>query len=127
LSEQNAFTVCNYIIAFKHEVNPRPLYIRTTIQLLSEISKAVGIEKKFEDYTKDDLLLYLDSCRKPEHDDPMHKWIGTYNTRRIIIIRFFKWLHYRGVDSPKQRNELAVSERKPECIQGITHLKKKRD
>jgi hypothetical protein len=24
LSEENALTVCNYIIAFKHEVNPRP-------------------------------------------------------------------------------------------------------
>ncbi|MFL6398529.1 MAG: hypothetical protein ACJ72J_02975, partial [Nitrososphaeraceae archaeon] len=32
LSEQNAFTVCNYIIAFKHEVNPRPSYIKATIQ-----------------------------------------------------------------------------------------------
>jgi len=125
LSEENALTVCNYIIAFKHEVNPRPSYIQTTIQCLSELSKAVGIEKRFEDYVKDDLLLYLDSGRKSEHNDPMHKWIGTYNTRRVILIRFFKWLYYRGVDSPKLRNELAASERKPECIQGIAHLKRK--
>ena len=63
LSEENSLTVCNYIIAFKHEVNPRPSYIKYTIQFLSELSKAVGIQKRFEDYTKDDVMLYLDSCR----------------------------------------------------------------
>jgi hypothetical protein len=100
LAEENALTVCNYIIEFKYEVNPRPSYIQTIIQCLSELSKAVGIEKRFEDYMKDDVLLYLDSCRKPEHEDPMHKRVGTYNTRHIILIRFLKWLHYRRIDSP---------------------------
>ena len=114
LSEQNALTVCNYIISFKHEVNPRPSYIQYTIQFLSELSRTIGIDKKFEDYTKDDVLLYLDSCRKSEAEDPMHKWIGSYNTKRVILIRFFKWLHYPGVDTPKRRNELAASERNPE-------------
>jgi integrase len=125
LSEENALTVCNYIIAFKHEVNPRPSYIKYTIQFLSELSKAVGVEKRFEDFTKDDILLYLDSYRKSENDDPMHRWIGSYNIKRATLIRFFKWLHYSDVYSPKRRNELATSERKPECIQGIAHLKRK--
>jgi len=125
LTEQNALTVCNYVIAFKHEVNPRSSYIQYTIQFLSELSKAVGLEKNFEDFTKHDILLYLDSCRKPENDDPMHKWIGSYNIKRVILVRFFKWLHYPNTYSPKQRNELAASERKPECIQGIAHLKRK--
>ena len=109
LTEQNALTVCNYVIAFKHEVNPRPSYIQYTIQFLSELSKAVGLEKNFEDFTKHDILLYLDSCRKPENVDPMH-----YNTKRVILVRFFKWLHYPNTYSPKQRNELSASERKPE-------------
>jgi hypothetical protein len=46
------------IIPFKHEVNPRPSYIKYTIQFLSELSKAVGVEKRLEDFTKDDILLY---------------------------------------------------------------------
>jgi integrase/recombinase XerD len=125
LSEENALTVCNYIIAFKHEVNPRPSYIQYTIQFLSELSKAVGVEKRFEDYTKDDVILYLNSCRKSESEDPMHKWIGSYNTKRVILIRFFKWLYYPAILNHKQRNEIAASERKPECIQGIAHLKRK--
>jgi len=26
-----------------------------------------------------EILMYLDSYRKPDAADPMHKWIGTYN------------------------------------------------
>ena len=59
LSEKNALTVCNYIIAFKHEVNPRPSYIKHTIQFLAELSKAVGTNKRFEDLTKEDVLLFF--------------------------------------------------------------------
>jgi hypothetical protein len=83
------------------------------------------VEKRFQGYTKYDVLLYLDSCRKSESEDPMHKWIGSYNTKRVILIRFFKWLYYPDIPSPKQRNELSMSERKAECIQDIAHLKRK--
>jgi uncharacterized protein YihD (DUF1040 family) len=89
LSKENALAVCDYIIAMKREINPRLTTIRTTIQFLAELSKTVGIAKKFSDMTRDDILLYLDKCRKPENDDPLHKWVGSYNTRRIILFRFF--------------------------------------
>jgi hypothetical protein len=78
LSKENALTICEYIIAMKREINPRLAYKRYDIQILYELSKAVGIEKKFIDMTRDDVLCYLDKCRKLEND-PMHKWIGTYN------------------------------------------------
>jgi integrase len=125
LSKENALTVCDYVIAMKREVNPRLSYKRYTIQVLSELSKAVGIERKFIDMTRDDVLCYLDNCRKPENEDPMHKWIGTYNSRLVILFRFFKWLHYPNVEDPKRRSELSVSERKPDCIKGIAKLKRK--
>jgi uncharacterized protein YihD (DUF1040 family) len=64
LSKENALIVCDYIIAMKREINPRLSYIKYTIQFLSELSKSVGIAKKFNDMTRDDILLYLDSCRK---------------------------------------------------------------
>jgi 23S rRNA A1618 N6-methylase RlmF len=48
LTEENALTVCNYIIEFKYEANPRLPYIQTIIQCLSELSKAVGIEKRLK-------------------------------------------------------------------------------
>jgi uncharacterized protein YihD (DUF1040 family) len=73
LSEENALTICDYIIAMNREINPRLSYKRYIIEFLSELSRAVGIEKKFIDMTRDDILCYLDKCRKPENEDPLHK------------------------------------------------------
>lgn len=125
LSKENALTICEYIIAMKREVNPRLSYRKYTIQFLSELSKTVGIEKPFQEMTRDDVLRYLDKCRKPENEDPLHKWIGSYDTKLIVLSRFFKWLCYPNVYDPKRRNELSKSEGKPDCIMGISRLKRK--
>lgn len=125
LSKENSLTICEYIIAMKREINHRLSYKRYTIQFLSELSRAVGIGKKFIDMTRDDVLCYLDKCRKSEDKDPMHKWIGTYNTKLMTISRFFNWLHYPDIEDPKTRSELSALEREPECIRGIKHIKRK--
>jgi integrase/recombinase XerD len=125
LSKENALAVADYIIAMKREINPRLNYIRYTIQYLFELSKVIGIEKHFVDMTRNDILFYLDKCRKPEDEDPLHKWIGSYNLKRITLIRFFKWLYYPNIASPKRRNELSLEENKPECMLGIPQLKRK--
>jgi hypothetical protein len=69
LSKENALTICDYIIAMKTEINPRLHYKRNIIQVLSGLSRVVGIEKKFIDMTRDDILLYLDKHRKSENED----------------------------------------------------------
>ena len=74
---------------------------------------------------RDDLISYLDSNRKLENDDPLHKWIGSYNEKPMTPIRFFKWLYYQNVDNSKMRSELSAEERKPECIIGIPQLNRK--
>jgi integrase/recombinase XerD len=125
LSKENALTVSDYIIAMKREVKPRLNYKKSTIQIIAELSKTIGIAKKFIDMTRDDLLSYLDKCRKPENEDPLHKWIGSYNTKLVVLCRFFKWLHYPDVDDQKRRNELSALEKKPNCIMGIKRLKRK--
>jgi integrase len=125
LSKENSLAVCEYIIAMKREINPRLSYKRYTIQFLSELSRSVGIKKKFVDMTRDDILCYLDKCRKTEDDDALHKWIGTYNTKLVVLSRFFKWLHYPDIDDSKIRNELSAFEKKPDCIMGIKQLKRK--
>jgi integrase len=125
LSKENAMTISEYIIAMKREINPRLSYIRYTIQFLSELSKTVGITKKFIDMTRDDVLDYLDKSRKPENCDPLHKWIGTHNIKRIVFLRFFKWLYYPDISGPERRNELSLLEKKPECIIDIPQLKRK--
>ena len=85
LSKENALTIFDYVIAMKREINPRLSYKEYTIQFLYELSKIVGIEKKFIDMTKDDILCYLDRCRKTENEDPLHKWIGSYNVKHVIL------------------------------------------
>lgn len=124
LSEHNALIVSEYIIAMKREINPRQTYVKYTIQFLAEFSRYIRIEKSFKDMTKVDVLHYLDRCRKPEDQDPLHKWIGSYNIKRIILIRFFKWLYY-PLCNPQKRKELSAAESKPECIMDIPKLKRK--
>ena len=51
LSKENALTICDYVIAMKREINPRLSYKKNTIQVLSDLSREVGIEKKFIDMT----------------------------------------------------------------------------
>jgi integrase/recombinase XerD len=125
MSQENALVLAEYIVAMKREVNPRLSYIRYTIQFLSELSKAIGKNKPFKDMTDIDIFHYLDSARKPEAQDPLHKWIGTYNTKRMTLMRFFKWLYYPGVASPEERNKLSSSEKKPACIMGLPKLRRK--
>jgi len=36
---------------------------------------------------RDDILCYLDKCRKPENEEPLHKWIGSYNTKLMKLSR----------------------------------------
>jgi len=95
LSKENALAVADFIIAMKREIDPRLNYIEYTIQFLSELCRA--IEKHFVDMTRDDILFYLDKCRKPENEDPLHKWIGSYNLKRITSMCFFKWLYYPNI------------------------------
>ncbi len=125
ISKENALTLSDYVISMKREINPRLTYKRNTIQFLAELSKVVGVTKKFIDMTRDDVLCYLDECRKTETEDPSHKWIGSYNTKLIVLSRFFKWLHYPDIDDPKRRNELSKIDKKPNCIIGIKQLKRK--
>lgn len=62
-------------------------------------------------------MAFLDSLRKSEALDPLHKWIGTYNLYRIHLIRFFKWLYSPDVEPDKRA--------KPSVVENIPQLKRK--
>ena len=61
----------------------------------------------------------MNSFRKPEPIDPLHKWIGTYNHYLVIISKFFKWLYYPDLSSNERQKQ------KPPVIDNITQLKRK--
>jgi integrase/recombinase XerD len=42
---------------------------------------------------KGNIISYLNSLKEYEEIDPLHKWIGTYNSSLRNILRFFKWLY----------------------------------
>jgi hypothetical protein len=91
ISKDNAAAIVKYIDAIKTEVNPSSAYRRNII-LLCRFSKYLK-DKPFKEISRDDIVRFLDSHRKTETQDPLHKWVGTYNLFRIDLSRFFKWLY----------------------------------
>ena len=116
-SPTNAKTIADYVLALRAETNPADHYRTDIIHLLTTFSMFFKNQKTFIEISRDDLLAFLDSFRKAESVDPLHRWIGTYNVYRIHLMRFFKWLYYPDIEQ-KQRS-------KPAIIENIPQLKRK--
>jgi len=114
---ENALTICDYISSLKSEINPSNSYRKNTIILLCKFSAFFKNSKVFKEITREDILSFLDSFRKIETVDPLHKWIGTYNLYRIQLMRFFKWLYYPDVEQDKRP--------KPPVTENISKLRRK--
>jgi hypothetical protein len=74
------------------EGNLKPASRANTIDRLYRLSK-FHKNKSFREMTIEDIFSFLDTLRRTETEDPMHKWIGTYNLSVIKMIAFFKWLY----------------------------------
>lgn len=117
VSKQNALAISEYINSLRREINLSIGYRKANLDTLVALAKFHSNKKDFKEMTREDLLLYLDSLGKPEASDPLHKWIGTYNLRRAIIVKFFKWLCYPDTEPNKRI--------KPKVVENIVHLKRK--
>ena len=115
-NKENALTICDYILTLNSEINPSELYRKDIIILLCKFSIFFKT-KLFKEITREDVLSFLDSFRKIESVNPLHKWIGTYNLYRIQLMRFFKWLYYPDIEQDKRP--------KPSVIENISQLKRK--
>ena len=100
----------------KTEVNLSDHYRKDLIDLLTTFSRC-NDNKSFKTITRNIIIEFLESFRRPEAADPMHRWIGTYNTYRMHLMRFFKWLYYPDVEPDKRS--------KPEVIDNIPQLRRK--
>ncbi len=116
-NKENGLTIISYINAMRAEANLSDNYRRDVIWVLSTFSNYFQNRLSFKGITRDNLLLFLDSFRKPESVDPLHKWIGTYNITRIHLARFFKWLYSPDIEPAKRP--------KPSVIGNIAQLKRK--
>jgi integrase len=117
LSKNNALTIIDYVLSMKNEINLSDGYRKLNIYVLHRISKFFNNRKLYKEFTREDVLQYLDSLRKLEASDPLHKWIGTYNIYRTLFIRFFKWLYYPDIEQKKRP--------KPSVIENIPLLKRR--
>ena len=77
-NKENTLIICDYVSSLKSEINPSDHYRKNTIILLCTFSIFFN-GKPFNEITREDVLSFLDSFRKIESVDPLHKWIGTYN------------------------------------------------
>jgi hypothetical protein len=78
--------------AMQTEVNPSKSYETSTRIILRSLSRFHN-DTPFPRMKRDLIVMYLDSVRKSEERDPLHKWIGTYNRYLSILARFFRWLN----------------------------------
>jgi integrase/recombinase XerD len=122
IPKDNALKIADYIISLKTEINLSDNYRKDLIRVLSMFStfccsSSNNNKLSFDQLGREDIVAFLNSFRRPEASDPLHKWIGTYNIYRIHLMRFFKWLYYPNIESGKRP--------KPEVIDNIPQLKRK--
>ena len=102
----------------KSEVNLSDHYRQDLIEVLCRFIKYSNNNNgSFKDLTRTNILVFLDSFRKTEAHDPLHKWIGTYNIYRMHLLRLFKWLYYPDIEPDKRP--------KPSVIENIPQLRRK--
>lgn len=113
---QNSVSVVEFLYAKMREGNLKPASRASTIDRLCQLSLFHN-NKPFNEITQEDIFSYLDTIRKTEDEDPLHRWVGTYNISVIKIISFFRWLYYPDIHSndrstPEFLNNLRCIKRK---------------
>ena len=86
---ENAKVVCEFLTTEYNECNIKLSSRLTNIKILCLFNRHLDF-KLLSIITKQDILDYLGALRKTESEDTTHKWIGTYNTRQMVISKFFK-------------------------------------
>jgi integrase len=114
ISPSNASTICEHILSEQTERNIKISTAENKVKALLWLTRFLK-QKLFEQMTKQDILSYLNSLRKPQEVDPQQKWIGSYNNRLRVYIKFFKWLYNKDESDHRKR----IS---PPCIQGLRQL-----
>jgi hypothetical protein len=79
-----ASVIIDYLLAMKTEKNLSLHSREIIIKALYKLSTFANF-KDWKAYSRDDILTFLDTLRKPDASDNLHKWIGTYNLYRNIL------------------------------------------
>jgi hypothetical protein len=93
LTPDNADLLCDYILAEQTAFNISESTKESKITRLAWLALHCK-NKPYTEMRTADIQSYLDSGRKSDQDDPLHKWIGYYNTKIKIFTKFFRWVYY---------------------------------
>jgi hypothetical protein len=83
IPRQHAIAVNDYITSLNAEVNPSHNYRKDVIKCLARFiafchdNNKKDKAKELRQLERKDVLVFLDSLRKTEIADPLHRWIGT--------------------------------------------------
>jgi integrase len=110
----NAATIVDHILAEQMEGNIKSSTAESKIKVLLWLSKYYD-DKPFQQLSKQEILGYLNSLRKPTSADPLQKWIGSYNNRLRYYAKFFRWLYNQDEPDYQKRKT-------PPCIRGLRQL-----
>ena len=119
-NKQNAKLLSEFLITERDSQNLKLSTLLSHLHIIHFFSRYLQY-KDFEKITKNDIVEYLNSLRKTELDDPTHKWVGTHNTRQMVLSKFFRWLYnqYKGNESDQKKWIT------PECMQGVKQFTRK--
>jgi integrase/recombinase XerD len=124
ITKENCSIIIDYITAMQTEIRLSDRYRIDTIYKLKQLAEYHN-PKSFRDMSRQDIVDFLDRLRKPEQVDPLHRWIGTYEISRIVLLRFFKWL-YRPPPPNDDNDDLSPTRRpKPAVMQNIPQIKRR--
>ncbi|HKY11131.1 MAG TPA: hypothetical protein VJL79_04405 [Nitrososphaera sp.] len=118
ISKENCIVIIAYILAMQTEINPSERYRIDTIHKLKHLAE-FHRPKSFSEMTRQDILDYLDRLRKPEQVDPLHRWIGSYELTRIVLLRFFRRLYYPDISPSFKRPKPEVMD---SCIVNLKNI-----
>lgn len=104
-----------FFIAERNEINIKKSTIEWHVKVLGQIQKFHNF-KEFKDTTREDILNFLNSLRKPSEEDSTNKSIGNRNNKQRVSLKF-KWLHNPETD---HRNRPT-----PSCMSGVKVLPRK--
>lgn len=122
LSAINADLLARFIILNRKDsimaINTIAMYIDGIVYL-----ENFHRHKDLDKMDKNDIVAFLDSYRKSETIDPLHKWVATYNIRLMVISKFFRWLY--GLKHDRLATNMTTTEKIAPPTRGIKRLKRK--
>lgn len=92
ISERNSIYIIDFVInELRKENNASLNYVRMNVYAIVDLVNHCK-KSDLRKFTRENVISYLDSLKKTETQDPMHKWIGTHTSSLItawnITIRF---------------------------------------